>query len=358
MFKKTLTKLQCIDCQSADLELKPNTATKRTDDDEVSYGEIRCKECDKSSPILAGVALLVDDPEEYIYQHAKGIRRYLDRTFLPKTFHDAYDTALGEIDDSAVQEDLETERVTALYIINHYLKARDFWNPNASPAIGELITKYWDTGPFQIIANYLKKTSPQHHAMIELGCGTGGLGATLSANLNSYLGVDDSFSSIAFARSLYFAKTESVPVSIPQDLINGHLSKTVNIPKPEMKDTDVDFIVSNIENPALQKNRYTLTAALNLIDMLFEPTSLPRLQKDLLRDGGIAVQSSPYIWHENISKELRKEFDSANSAELIEKLYVSAGLKVTKSLPHNPWLFFKHFRQIELYSTHILFAEK
>ena len=338
--------------------MKPNTASKRTENDDVLYGEIFCKDCGKSSPILAGVALLVDDAEEYIYQHTKGIRRYLDTTHLPKIYRDAYDTALGEIDENETQEDLETERVTALYIMNHYLSSQDFWNTENSPAINELISKYWDHGPFTVIEKNLKELSPEKHDLIELGCGVGGLCSKLSTRLNSYMGVDDSFSSIAFARSLYCTQTDHLDASIPQDLIHGHLSKAVRVRKQPTDAIDLDFIVSNIEKPALKKNNYTLSAALNLIDMLYEPEKLPGLQKEFLRDGGLAIQSSPYIWHESISRQLREDFTSTNSHELIAKLYEKNGLRITKSLPHNPWLFFKHFRQVELYSTHILFAQK
>jgi hypothetical protein len=48
----------------------------------------------------------------------------------------------------------------------------------------------------------------------------------------------------------------------------------------------------------------------------------------------------------------------ADSAAAVEWLYRISGFHVEKSEPHVPWLFFKHLRQIELYSVHALYAKK
>jgi hypothetical protein len=42
----------------------------------------------------------------------------------------------------------------------------------------------------------------------------------------------------------------------------------------------------------------------------------------------------------------------------VEYLYEKSGLQIFKKLDHLPWLFLKHFRQIELYSVHLFAARK
>jgi hypothetical protein len=42
----------------------------------------------------------------------------------------------------------------------------------------------------------------------------------------------------------------------------------------------------------------------------------------------------------------------------VEWLYRKSGFKIEDSEKHIPWLFFKHLRQIEIYSVHAFVAKK
>ena len=94
--------------------------------------------------------------------------------------------------------------------------------------------------------------------------------------------------------------------------------------------------------------------------MIEDPTDLPRIQFHLLKESGVAIQSSPYIWHEGVVAHLReslpKKFTSSSAA--VEYLYAESGFRILKKLEHVPWLFLKHFRQIEMYSVHLFAARK
>ena len=94
--------------------------------------------------------------------------------------------------------------------------------------------------------------------------------------------------------------------------------------------------------------------------MLNDPIKLPQLQSELLKKGGIAIQSCPYIWHESIARKLRKKLPSeiSTSARAVEWLYEKAGFQLKEKLDHLPWLFFKHARQLEIYSVHLFLAQK
>ena len=94
--------------------------------------------------------------------------------------------------------------------------------------------------------------------------------------------------------------------------------------------------------------------------MLEEPKLLPLHQKLSLKPGGIAIQSGPYIWHERIARKLRAALPKTitESGKAVEWLYEDAGFKILETKDHLPWLFFKHGRQLELYSVHLFKAEK
>jgi hypothetical protein len=95
--------------------------------------------------------------------------------------------------------------------------------------------------------------------------------------------------------------------------------------------------------------------------MLDEPSSLPEFQYELLKKNGIAIQSCPYIWHPEVARKLRKRLPAPlknSSSAAAEWLYEKAGFKIEEKQEDLPWLFFKHLRQLEVYSVHAFVARK
>lgn len=335
---------------------------------EIQSGSLRCKECKARFPILGGVALLVQEPGEYILAHVKGIAQVVPDQEIPEEFHDEYFEAKEQIEIEHIEEDLEAQRVTALYLMNHYLRVEnggDWWKPRfsaPSPLIDQLVRDYWDRGPFAQIRAWMEKqgSARPHFDAIELGCGVGGLHAVLKSRVKSYLGVDSSFASIALARHLALGVEYPGKLSIPEDLLQGPVARPIDIQAAKTFDGHVDFVVGELQDPPLALGQWDLTIALNTIDMLEEPASLPKLQHGLLKDGGLAIQSCPYIWHEVVARKLRSRLPKAvrDSAAAVEWLYEQAQFKIEERADHLPWLFFKHVRQLEIYSVHAFVARK
>ena len=148
---------------------------------------------------------------------------------------------------------------------------------------------------------------------------------------------------------------------MPEDLIAGPISREIKLPIATTFDGSGDFVVGELEGPPLLSESWDLAMILNAIDMVDDPTSLPKLQHELVRSGGIAIQGGPYIWHEFVAKRLRERLPSQlrnNSARAVEWLYEESGLVIEDRMDHVPWLFFKHVRQLEIYSVHLLRARK
>ncbi len=345
MLANTLTYLKCPCCEG-------DLACPAGDQNRVS-----CTACRKSYPVLAGVLLLVPDVGGYLLEHVKGIARQVDDAQIPKEHRAAFIKAKRRIPTEHIEEDLEAERVNALYVMNHYLRARDVRSP--SPAVDEVIKKYWDAGPFAKIKERVVARGGKH-SLIELGCGVGGLFAALHGNLKSYLGLDSSFASIALARHLALGAPYRGKILIPDDLLQGTVSREVKIPAPAAGVASADFIVCDLAHPPVKPGLWDMSAALNVIDMLDEPKDLPALQHDLLKRDGVAIQSCPYVWHQHIAAQLREALPKKikDSAEAVEWLYRERGFKIESIDAHVPWVFFKHIRQIELYSVHLFFASK
>jgi SAM-dependent methyltransferase len=364
MLTTTLPRLKCLAC-AGPLDFSPPPQSPHLVD--VRSGSLACKTCRASYLILAGIPLLVEDAHDYLLTHVKGISKIVQDSEIPTEFQDDFLEAKSQLEAEHIEEDLEAERVNALYLINHYLKADShslWWKPSTgdgSPLIDELIRTHWDHGPFSKIKEWVSELTKAGNfkAVVELGCGVGGLYAVLKPHVDFYLGVDSSFASIALARHLLLGAPYPGSLHIPEDLIQGDYSSEIKIPAISY-DGRADFVVMDFENPALA-NGWDLTVSLNMIDMLNQPENLPRLQADLLVKNGVAIHSCPYVWHQTVAKQLREKLPSEirnDSARAVEWLYQEAGLEIEKSVKHQPWLFYKHFRQLEIYSTHLFTARK
>lgn len=365
MLSTTLPRLRCPVCLG-ELSLREGSEARGR---EVVSGDLRCGKCKASFPILAGVAVLVPDVGQYLLDHAKGIGQHVPDAQIPKAFRRDYLAAKAEIASMGaehIEEDLESERVIALYLMNHFLSVKgspeEWWKPaagSASPLIDQLVREHWDKGPLPTIASWVAKLEGVS-SVVELGCGLGGLSRMIHAPGRSYLGVDSSFASVALGRHLALGAPFQGKTRIPNDLLQGPLAREVRIAPGKDIDGLVDLVVGEIEALPLPRGVFDLSLALNAIDMLPEPETLPKLQSLVLKPGGIAIQSCPYIWHEGVVRKLRAWLPKTarDSASAVEWLYEKAGLKIQERIDHLPWLFYKHARQLEIYSVHLFRAKK
>ena len=401
MLRATVDELRCPKCTKKSakslvsgvkslaprLRLQTSAASlqaSETSNDEVQWGQLICVACGLQYPILDGVAVVMENLRDYLLTHAKGIARVLsaDARELPKDLRRDFLEAFREQREFArgqIESDLESDRVMALYLMNHYLRASDV--PLGGSAADEWVAKYWDHGPFAQIAAWARENRAGQGLgrVIELGCGVGGLGkifaeTSVESNMKNYLGIDSSFTSIRWARRVAFEGVKSLRV--PFDLMHAQLGREVaGVKAWAPKGTEAgavptcDFIVGDLALPPVEDGAFDSAVAMNAIDMLNDPTVLPSVQHRLLKKGGVAIQSDPYIWNERAAKKLRAATggavgaggggaaDLASSAAVV-KLYQACGFTVEAEQDRIPWLFFKNARQIELYSVHLLFARK
>ena len=339
---------------------------------EVWSGRLECTECRATYPILSGVAILVPDVRSYLLTHAKGIAQVVPDSEIPKEHLREYLEAKSEIQSEHIEEDLEAERVTALYVMNHYLRSTSldpqtkptWWHPQSgvgSPLMDSLIRQYWDHGPFDQLSQWLRAEPQSPKNTIELGCGVGGLYASLKPMIGKYLGVDSSFGSIALARHLALGLPYARELRIPEDLLQGPVSRPLKLPQAQSCTGQADFIVGDFDHIPVATGIWNLSISLNMIDMLEDPAALPKTQFNLIQSSGLAIQSCPYIWHPLVAKRLRKSLPPQyrlSSSAAVEWLYQNAGFEITKSVQNIPWLFFKHVRQLEIYSVHAFVARK
>jgi SAM-dependent methyltransferase len=331
---------------------------------DIRSGELKCSKCQARYPILAGVAVLVEDVRSYLLSHVKGISKAVPDSGLPKGIQREFARARALLEEEHIEEDLESERVNSLYLMNHYLRVGDkgaqWWKAEhgaSSPLIDGLVREHWDQGPFARIRAWMASHG-RGKSVVELGCGVGGLYREIRAHCSSYLGVDSSFASIALARHYALGARYTGKPRIPRDLLQGPVSADPGITPASSCDGSADFVVGDLESLPVARGAWGCSIALNAIDMLDDPALLPRLQHQLLEPEGFAIQSCPYVWHAQASRKLRKVLpkEIRDSASAVEWLYEREGFRIEQRVEHLPWLFFKHVRQLEIYSVHLFLA--
>lgn len=375
MQKKTVEFLSCPrlkkgkePCRSGLMLLPKHTLAGQ----DIWTGVLQCKKCQFQFPILHGIAILVHDVHGYVVSHAKGISKLVTDEEIQKDYRADFIEAKEFYEPEHIEEDLESERVNALYLMTHYLSAnaedknKGWWKARSgtsSPLIDSLVKEYWDRGPFFEINQLFEKNFKTPMSVVELGCGVGGLLRSIGSKCKSYLGVDSSFASIALARHINLGAAYPAKTKIPEDLLQGTASFEVELGTSELFGDDFDFIVGEAENLPLQAAQWDVSIALNMIDMMDEPEVLPRIQLELVRKDGYAIESCPYIWHEKVAKRMRAKLvhgrvgEIRDSAAAVSWLYQQTGFKIITSQEHVPWLFLKHPRQLEIYSVHLFLAQ-
>ncbi len=329
-------------------------------------GALQCAKCSAQYPVLDGIPILLRKPHDYILSHAKGIARFTDAKEIPKAIRREFESIVKEFNRADyMEEDLESARVIALYLATHYLNAREkeaWWReegPIASPLIEKLMREQWDHGfwrEVERLAREFAAASPGagEFRVAELGCGVGGVARFLDRPGLFYLGLDTSFASLQMARRVY-AQPE-FKLRMPGDLLRGEFSRELKIKLPPLQGSAF-FCVADIENAPLRARHFDGNISLNTIDMLDQPENLPKTQLQSVREGGWVMASSPFIWQPKIAQGLRKKSTAPSSGKLFRELYEKAGMKLKLEKSHLPWLFFKHERQLEIYSVDLLVGQ-
>ena len=272
MLNTTLPRLVCPSCHGSLELVSALAADLEAPVFEIRSGDLECRKCRGRYPVLEGVALLVEDVGSYLMEHVKGISQVVADSEIPQEFRRDFMEARSEIPVEHIEEDLEAERVNALYLMNHYLRVdtsskEDWWTPRkgiGSPVIDSLIREHWDHGPFATIEKWVgSRASGREAEAVELGCGVGGLSQRLKAYLGCYLGVDSSFASIALARHLALGTPYARTLKIPGDLLAGPVSREIKLSVPTSFDGSVDFVVGDLVSPPLAPSAWDLTIALN-----------------------------------------------------------------------------------------------
>jgi SAM-dependent methyltransferase/uncharacterized protein YbaR (Trm112 family) len=332
---------------------------------ELVYGALSCEKCDADFPILEGVAVVVPDVRGYLLHHVKGISKFVADEHIPEDIREEYLELKESLEEEHIEEDLESDRVNSLYLMNHYLHtgpgSETWWKPahgTGSPLLSDLIERYWDQGPLSRVSEWVTPGA----SVVELGCGVGGLCRRLKTKGVNYLGVDSAFLSVLIARHMNLGTPYRGKLSHPFDLLQGNQSRPLGVEPDRGAFRDpsctVDFVVGELESLPLPDCAFEVSISLNAIDMLDEPKGLPEAQKKHLKPGGVAIQSGPYVWHEKVARGLRGRLPKGieTSDQAVEWLYLKSGFEVKQRDAHIPWLFFKHSRQLELYSVHAFSA--
>src|SRR4051812_34989188 len=111
MLRTTVSRVKCPVCTGplalgSNLQFDLERGPKPGGDHEIRSGTLQCVQCAAEYLILQGIPLLVDDTEEYLVTHVKGISKLVKDHEIPEQFRDSYLEAKSELQTEHIEEDL------------------------------------------------------------------------------------------------------------------------------------------------------------------------------------------------------------------------------------------------------------
>ena len=327
--------------------------------DDIESGHLVCTSCGHRFPIIGGVAILVENIRAYVSRHIRDIRQTIADACIPPDVMTMMNS-LDKAPATSLEADLESNRIDSWYTASHYLTGEEVvTSQELDPVFRDLIRTHWD-GPRRVLNQFFSESKSLWGSCLDLGCGVGGAVALSRRFCRFSLGVDKSFKRIFTARAINFHPGLDHSVKLQADLLDA-APITLKLPSlPHKPENRADFVVANIVRPPVASDSWDVALSLNVMDTLADPGVLPEVQARLLRSGGTVINSCPYVWSPQSLIRLRERLPQGmtKSTEAVEYLYSQNGFAVRQVIKHVPWLFLKHARQIELYSAHVIVADK
>jgi SAM-dependent methyltransferase/uncharacterized protein YbaR (Trm112 family) len=226
-------------------------------------GELRCRSCKASWPIIDGMPILLADVQGWLVQQAPVLLRRDDLSVLSEN-------RLG--DALGIGSTFDTERQ---YLSNY---ATDHWGVFAG-------------GPESRALALLQRVSKDFEGpILDLGCSTGRISVELAQSGKTVVGIDLHAGMLRMAARVL----QTGRARWPRRRL-GTAFERIDVPVPLNTET-VDFWVSDVTSLPFVAGQFGTIVSMNLIDCVPSAAEHIRHLAHLLRPGGRLLLATPYDW--------------------------------------------------------------
>lgn len=288
---------------------------------ECSEGFLKCEECNQLYPVIAGVALLLENVADYISS-----RPFLLGKWILSSKTSAMKEYLKEISSTLTK--LTSPQGHNLYEVDGSLYESYNWAQfdfdSNDRFLSLLKHKMYPNDLYNKVVH--STATNLDGAALDMGCSSGYAAFQLAKKFAFVIGIDLSFSFISEARRRMAS----------------------------LRQGNLDFVVADCIMPPFHPNRFDLVIALNIIEFMDAEQLLDRIHR-LLKDDGEVAFSSPYDY--NRTQQVNK-VGPQSFRQLLEKSGFRIGSKYVTSESFIPWTLRINERTYLFYYVDYLRARK
>lgn len=328
---------------------------------EIREGVLTCGTCGMAYPIIAGVAIVLENPYRYLregYSLVKGL--VLDVGGMSKQLEMwLYKRMLSDVkskDEKLFPRKIPYNARTThpmhkwlgTYVMSHYLAPVTTGNE----LLDRLLALNHENGPLAILqAMAATWASADAVLAVDLGCSVGGLTNRLAPHAKQAVGMDLSFEKVLTARQISVGQ----PTSVRETRLYREGTNFESVPLRARTVENVDFLVASGDRVPLSSDAVDVVSSCNLVDVIADPFRLLAEKRRLTVHGGIILLSTPYLDHSPaVVNHLAAE--TSDPKTTIRKSL--NGFEILDERDKVPWLLRASDRHYDVYLDHCLVARR
>lgn len=319
---------------------------------ELREGLLECGGCGAQYPVIAGVAVLMEQPAAWLRQNyyyvASGAAAVGGIGKVPGNWLESHDWRMG---NRHPENYYETERWLNIFASTHYDESPGGAD-DATP-IGRFLAGQPQV--FDVLLEGLRRYAGEGIGYaLDVGTNVGGMAHRCARIAKRVIGIDTSFNAILAARRIHAG--QPVPLRHYRRCIDGRRYEERPLPPAP---ANTEFLVTSAFAPAL-RGGFDLVTALNVVDSVPDPRRLLRALRAALRPGGVLALSSPYSWGSDDVPVDRWIGGSAElpSADAMRRELASQGFELLEEQDGVSWVLREHARWYRAFVNHCLIARR
>ncbi len=303
---------------------------------EILEGGLACARCGAEYPILAGVAILVPGPEDYVRKYYGAMQRDLGRhgwlSAAGRNWLSRRGGRPGQEDygaDFRFSQQFEDPWDVALAMTDQ---------PEA--IYGEFagwLERLRGVNPYNVLAEWSGRLPAQRNLALDAGCGGGGLVARLARHYPLVFGVDRSFLAILLARRAVLHRPEPERTYYLTTRRGQQTLRPLTLPPAR----NVEFVVGDCCRMPFASGLFDTVTSSNIIDIAGIDAPLDDAAR-VVRSGGWLLLSDPFFFPEG-------EAPPGDPREAVRSAMERRGFSIREERDGVPWAWVTYDRHWRLY---------
>jgi SAM-dependent methyltransferase/uncharacterized protein YbaR (Trm112 family) len=334
------------------------------DPGELLEGALGCGSCGMRYPVMLGVPILLDGVRNFLRYGIKLLSGFIEQhggtsAAMRKFINNEILKALKRKDEPVAPISTEYKGMTAdgmqkyiaVYLDSHFGDPAKSAGNDVTRRLNEVLHK--KKNPVHVLVDMAQRhLHVKKPRCLDLGCSVGGLTSRMAPLCGEIYGVDLSFEKIFYARGI----VKHAPKKISAFPLYREGSYYDEMPLNVEKLVRGEFLVASGENLPFEDAFFDMISHANLVDIINDPLKLISEQERLLREGGLCLLSTPFLYN----SATVVNFFAVHGRQPVEalKALLAPAFDFLEEADDLPWLMRHASRKYELLFDYCLAARK